>query len=68
MPATPIPDYDSDLWTGDMIDLRNPPSHCGTLMRVLPEPGGYRLDCHEDDCEIHVDADGVLTEPPYITE
>lgn len=61
----PAPDFDGDLWTGAKVDLQNPPRHCSASMRVSEEPDGFRLDCHEDDYEIHVDGDGVLTEPPY---
>lgn len=67
MPVIPAPDYDADLWTGDKIDLNDPPKHCGAAMNVQPENDGYRLDCMDDDYEIHTDADGVLTEPPHIT-
>lgn len=67
MPITPTPDYDSDLHTGSQIDPKNPPAHCGFPMNVSEEYGGYRLDCRDWDYEIHTDEDGVLAEPPYIT-
>lgn len=63
----PIRDHDSDLRTGDTIDLQSPPRHCGFLMNVFEAHGGYLLACRDDDYEIHTDEAGVLTEPPHIT-
>lgn len=69
MPFIPTPDTDGDLWTGDRIDLTNPPSHCGYGMTVHPEPPfGHVLNCVNDDYEIHVNDQAILTEPPYHTE
>jgi hypothetical protein len=64
----PVPDADGSLWRGDKIDLRNPPKHCNSAMRIDRDRGGFRLVCHTDDYVIHTDDQGVLTEPPYITK
>ncbi|MDR3082119.1 MAG: hypothetical protein LBV60_14545 [Streptomyces sp.] len=57
-----------DLWIDDQVDLANPPEHCGYPMNVWPEAGGYRLVCLDDDLELGVDADGIITEPPLVRE
>ncbi|KIF02210.1 hypothetical protein PL81_31055 [Streptomyces sp. RSD-27] len=63
----PIPDVDSDLRTGDRIDIDNPPAHCGyPLSRYEEGDDGYGFECDEGDYEIHTDADGVLTQLPQI--
>ncbi|MFF4403629.1 hypothetical protein [Streptomyces sp. NPDC001404] len=64
----PTPDVSGELWTGDKVDLAKPPCHCGVPMRVRQEyGGGFRLDCLNDDYEMHTDMYGVLSEPPYMT-
>ncbi|GAA2629784.1 hypothetical protein [Streptomyces axinellae] len=65
---TTIPHRGSDLDKGDRVDLTDPPKHCGTPMKVADTPYGHRLDCFGDDCEIHTDPSGVLTELPFVTE
>lgn len=61
-------DYDSELQTGSRIDPENPPEHCGYAMNVSEAPYGYMLVCLDDDCEMHTDKDGLLTEPPFIRD
>lgn len=67
MPFIPTPDFTGDLWTGDRIDIDNPPTHCGHPLVRYEEGDGYGFECSDEDYEIHTDSAGVLTEPPHIT-
>jgi hypothetical protein len=57
-----------DLWIDDEVNVTDPPEHCGYPMKVWPEAGGYRLVCLDDDLELGVNADGIITEPPLVRE
>lgn len=48
---------------GDMIDLYDPPEHCGEPMTVYTTRGNtsaYDVVCEEDEYALHTDHDGIV--------